>query len=205
MSGERGASAPSLAASSGFTASQTSNAYACSRTYRSTVSRVSQSAIFRFKPCSVHHLGFADTPIPKVQGRGWHNSSSLGAAPRVGVTGDAYHKVDMIRHDRTRQELPAPVAGCLLKLTTDHLGLSAGQPDRVTGQLVPGDATKLRPAFVVGPARLVIPPLGSVALELRADEAVLRHRATRSRTSSRSRTRCDRSRSSPSRSPLSVK
>ena len=79
----------------------------------------------------------------------------------------------MIRHDRTRQELPAPVAGCLLELTTDHLGLSAGQPDRITGQLVLGDATEVRPAFVVGAARLVIPPLGSVALELRADEAAL--------------------------------
>ena len=49
----------------------------------------------------------------------------------------------MIRHDRTRQELPAPVAGCLLELMTDHLGLSAGQPDRITGQLVLGDATEV--------------------------------------------------------------
>ena len=76
----------------------------------------------------------------------------------------------MIRHDRTRQELPAPVASCLLELKTDHPGLRAGQPDRITGQLVLGDATEVSPAFVVGAARLVIPPLGSVARELRADK-----------------------------------
>ena len=112
---------------------------------------MSQSAIFRFEPCSVHHLGFVyGYPIPKVQGAAGITLEVSEQRRRVGVTGDAHHEVDMIRHDRTRQELPAPVAGCLLELTTDHLGLSAGQPDRITGQLVLGDATEVRPAFVVG-------------------------------------------------------
>ncbi len=63
----------------------------------------------------------------------------------------------MIRHDRTRQELPAPVTGGLLELTTDHLGLCAGQPDRITGQLVLGDATEVSPAVVARLTRLVVP------------------------------------------------
>jgi hypothetical protein len=49
--------------------------------------------------------------------------------------------VNMIRHDRTRQELPPPAVRCLLKLTTDHRGRSASQPDRITSQLVFRDAT----------------------------------------------------------------
>ena len=50
------------------TASQTSNAYACSRTYRSTVSRLSQSAIFRFETLLGPPPRFYGYPIPKVQG-----------------------------------------------------------------------------------------------------------------------------------------